>query len=450
MDSDNGSVGSPLASPGFNGTTSESPLASPGLNGTGSDSETSWSFDTSDTFSEDLDPEKWSFEIPKTPDRRRSIIKKPQIQLDPVSAQLYEFHENRVRLSVERKSICEEIAYNTVHKCLRKIETVDNRFRANSLVSQGIPYDGLQAEEKIQLVMLVQLSLGPTSAMYIARDPQSGDVRMQMTSSSRGVWDDCLTLNGFVSAAKVNALLRKYIKKAVALLNIHIKEKNTSKLPKLLSSIELERGKVVRLTVNKDISIDVQPAFVKPDSRLDPSRKSCPSSSHIVCKQVSQTEMAWRLSFYVGEKNKLRAIGTEGCRIPLLRILTEIRDNEDELKLLSTVHLMHILFHESDAIPDSNEWTTEKISVRFFGLLDRMKKALKDGELLHYFMQPPDYEPFNLFAQFDGKTLSDMYDIVEDIRQTSGMEVLEQEGKDRRQSMWPWELDLTLPAGISG
>ncbi|KAK3696672.1 hypothetical protein QZH41_003279 [Actinostola sp. cb2023] len=356
-----------------------------------------------DSLNGDTLSTKWTFEIPETPDRRRSTIKKPQVPLDPVAIQLYDFNENRARISLERKEICEEIAYNAVHKCLRKIEAVDNRFRANSLVSQGIPYDGLQAEEPIQMDMLVQLSFGPTTAFYMARDPRTGGVRIQPTSTSVKVWDDCQTSNGFILASKVNALLRKYIKKAVTMLNMHIKEGRRDKLPKGLTSIQLEPGPVVRLLVNRDISIDVLPAFVNSDSRKDSSRKNCPSSSHILCKAHHQKELMWRLSFYVGEKNKLRAIGTIGCRMQLLRILTEIRDTEDELKSLSSFHLMHLLFHESDAIPDPNEWSSEKISARFFGLLDNLKQCLKDGVLVHYFMQPPDYEAVNLFANFDGR-----------------------------------------------
>lgn len=404
--------------------------------------------DHSDSLNEDTLSTKWTFDIPETPDRRRSTIKKPQAQLDPIAVQLYDFHENQARLSLERKEICEEIAYNAVHKCLRKIEAVDNRFRANSLVSQGIPYDGLQAEEPIQMVVLVQLSLGPTTALYMARDPRTGGVRIQPTSTSVKVWDDCQTNNGFIVASKVNVLLRKYIKKAVTMLNLHIKEGHRDKLPKGLTSIQLEPGPVIKLTVNRDISIDVLPAFVNSDYRKDSSRKNCPSSSHIVCK-AHHSELMWRLSFYVGEKNKLRAIGTTGCRMQLLRILTEIRDTEDELKPLSSFHLMHLLFHESDAIPDPNEWATDRITARFFGLLNNLKQCLKEGELLHYFMQPPDHESVNLFANFDGKTLSDMYDIVEDIWQTQGMSVLKQQGLERRKSLWPWEYDFMMPAVIS-
>lgn len=395
-------------------------------------------------------PPTWRADFPFSPagGRRRSSIKKPQVQLDPIAVQLNEFYENRVRNSLERKEICEEIAYNAVHKCLRKIQSVDDRFRANSLVSHGIPYDGLQAEEAIQMDMIVQLALGPSSALYIALDDRTGGMRAQPASADGNVWEDCLSTNGFISAAKVNKMLRKYLKKAVAVLNMHIKEGKREKLPKNLSSISIDKGPVIRLTINKDISVDILPAFVIPDSRLDPSRKDCPSSSHIVGKQGRQHEMIWRLSFYVAEKNKIRAL-SDGCRVQLLRILTEIRDNEDQLKKLSSYHLKTLLFHEAEAVSDPAEWSADKITRRFFGLLERLKKSLKDGELSHYFMQPPDFKPVNLFADFDGKTLSDMLDVIDDLSEHP-MAPLNTRGRERRMSLWPWEYDLVLPAGISG
>ena len=407
------------------------------------------SWGSEDSYPEELSspPVQWKSEIPWTPDRRRSSIKKPQIELDPVAVQLNEFYENRVRISLERKEICEEIAYNAVHKCFRKIQMVDKRFRANSLVSQGIPYDGLQAEEPIQMDILVQLSLGTSSAMYTACDERTGGMRVQASSDDYSVWEDCMTTNGFLSAGKINSLLRKYVKKAVKVLNTHIKDGRVEKLPKSVSSISVQKGPVIRLTINKDISVDVLPAFVIPDSRSDPSRRDCPSSSHVVCKLHVQNEMMWRLSFYVAEKNRIRALG-EGCRVQLLRIFTEIRDNEDQLKKLSSYHLKTVLFHESDVYPDFHEWSAEKITRRFYGLLERLKKALKDGYLPHYFMQPPDFKPVNLFADLDGKTLSDMLDVVEDIMENP-LGVLRTTGRERRQTMWPWEYSLFLPAELT-
>ena len=411
-----------------------------------SDNESWASLDASSKDADEMgSPSGWKAEQePFSP--RRSKIKKPQVDLDPVSKQLNEFYENRVRLSLDRKEICEEIAYNAVYKCLRKIQSVDDRFRANSLISHGIPYDGLQAEEQIQLDMMVQLPFGTSTGMHLAKDKSCGIVRIQPESTNVGMWDDCITRNGYISAAKVNRLLQKFFKKAVSVLQMYIKERKTDKLPKALTSIHLEEGPVLRLTVNKDIAIDVLPAFVIPDSRADLTRRDVPSSSHVVVRPHHQNELIWRYSFYVAEKNRIRALGGESCRIQLLRILQEIRDNEDSLKPLSSYHLKTLLFHEADKIHDPAEWSAQKISTRFFGLLETLKVALKDHELKDYFMHPPEFDEVNLFANLDGKTLSDMMDVVEDIIEHP-LEILATEGRERRMSMWPWEYDFILPVG---
>ena len=73
---------------------------------------------------------------------RRSKLKvkqQPSSDLDPLTVALNDFYENRVRLGVERKEICEGIAQAVSDKILRKIETADSRFRGRSVVSQGIP-----------------------------------------------------------------------------------------------------------------------------------------------------------------------------------------------------------------------------------------------------------------------------------------------------------------------
>ena len=411
-----------------------------------SDSEmwTSLEVGNKETDEESLPSERKADQVAFSP--RRSKITKTQVDLDPLSKQLNEFYENRVRLSLERKEICEEIAYNTVHRCLRKIQSVDDRFRANSLISHGIPYDGLQAEESIQLDMMVQLPFGASTGMYLAKDKSATGVRIQPQSTNTSLWSDCMTRNGYIAAAKVNKLLRKFFKKAVSVLQMYIKERKAEKLPKALTSVRLEEGPTIRLTVNKDIAIDILPAFVIPDSRADLTRRDVPSSSHVVVRSQYQNELVWKFSFYVAEKNRIRALGGENCRIQLLRILQEIRDNEDTLKPLSSYHLKTLLFHQADALYDSSEWTAEKISARFFDLLHALKVALKNHELKDYFMHPPEFEDVNLFASLDGKTLSDMMDVIEDISEHP-MEVLATEGKQRRMSMWPWEYDFVLPIG---
>lgn len=379
---------------------------------------------------------------------RRSKLKQPSSDLDPLTVALNHFYENRVRLGVERKEICEDIAQAVSGKILRKIETADSRFRGRSVVSQGIPYDGLQAEESIQLDMIVQLSFGKSSAVFFTKDEESDGLHVQPESST--VWKDCLSRNGFLSADKVNQSLRHYVSKAVNVFNRYVKEGAKEKLPKRMSSISMKDGAEIILIVNKDITINLLPAFVIPDSRMDPARQDCPSSSHVVCRPYifesgRKMKMVWKWSFFVGEKNRIRALGSPSCRVQLLRILTEIRDTHEGLKMLSSQHLKHLLFHEADRLSDIAFWSSEKISERFKDLLKRLLNFLQEGNLPHYFMQPPDFEAINLLDDIDGDTLQGMSEVILRILDDPH-ESLSCDGIEQRQSMWPWELELLAPS----
>lgn len=377
---------------------------------------------------------------------RRNKVKQTQSDLDPLAVALNNFYENRVRLGLERKEICEDMAQAVSNKILRKIETADNRFREKSVVSQGIPHDGLQAEESINFDMLVQLSFGKSSAVFFRKDDDGG-LHIQPESST--VWKDCLSRNGFLSADKVNKILRYYVGKAVKVLHRYIRKGAKEKLPKRLRSISMKEGTEIVLIVNKDITINLLPAFVLPDSRVDPARQDCPSSSHVVCRpfldDVSmKMRMIWKWCFFVAEKNRIRALGGPSCRVQLLRILTEMRDTHEGLRVLSSYHLKHVLFHETQRLKDVNQWSSKHISERFRDLLKRLVGFLQEKNLPHYFMQPPDFEAVNLLEDIDSVSLNKISDAVLRILQDP-LESLSCEGTEQRQSLWPWELELFSP-----
>ena len=377
---------------------------------------------------------------------RRNKVKQTQSDLDPLAVALNNFYENRVRLGLERKEICEDMAQAVSNKILRKIETADNRFREKSVVSQGIPHDGLQAEESINFDMLVQLSFGKSSAVFFRKDDDGG-LHIQPESST--VWKDCLSRNGFLSADKVNKILRYYVGKAVKVLHRYIRKGAKEKLPKRLRSISMKEGTEIVLIVNKDITINLLPAFVLPDSRVDPARQDCPSSSHVVCRpfldDVSmKMRMIWKWCFFVAEKNRIRALGGPSCRVQLLRILTEMRDTHEGLRVLSSYHLKQVLFHETQRLKDVNQWSSKHISERFRDLLKRLVGFLQEKNLPHYFMQPPDFEAVNLLEDIDSVSLNKISDAVLRILQDP-LESLSCEGTEQRQSLWPWELELFSP-----
>ena len=360
---------------------------------------------------------------------------KQMMEQDELLNHLRDYYEAQVQTSLDRKSDLEDTAFAVTHKVLRKVQTVDQRFRANSLVPHGIPYDGLKVGEPIVFEMILQLSLDATNTLYVKKTNDSPFVRIKPMSV--GGWVDCATGGGFLSASRVQHVLRRYVRQTVHVLRKYINQGKREKLPNNLNNLSLEEGQNITLIINNDIRVRLLPAFSIPDCRSDFSGKCCPSSSHVVSapktsiphdmlsmimespgetEQENCFEIAWRVSFYVAEKNKMRALGY-GCRIRLLRILTEIKDNHETLRTLSSYHLKTILFYVTDDIPDVKDWTDAKMSARFLDLLKRLKKCLEDGFCPHYFLQPPDFPQVNLFEEFREEALQKMDRVVNKITQ---------------------------------
>ena len=372
-----------------------------------------------------------------------------------VEQQLEEFYEERVRSGLKRKETCEDIAYAVTHKVLRKVQTVDDRFRASNLIPHGIPYDGLKAGEPIFFDMILNLSLGLRNTLYVKKDNGGAFVRIQPMSTE--FWSDCLTINGCISASKIQHMLRKYVKQAVHILRKYISQGRKEKYPQNLKSLFIDGATGVTLIINRDIKVRVLPAFPIPDSR---NGRDCPSSSHVVCCARSSLqhdflsvgttselmsnekgiETAWRVSFYVAEKNKMRALG-EGCRVQLLRILTEIRDNEDALKNLSSYHLKTILFNQSAEMPSAEDWLSEKLSERFFDLLKSIQNCLVTKSCPHFFMKEPEFQSVNLFEGIDDETLTKMADFVGNMIENPEQYLILERNKQRAE-LWPWEAEF--------
>lgn len=374
-----------------------------------------------------------------------------------LSRHLATFYECRVRPGLTRKESCEDIAYAVTYKVLRKVQTVDDRFRGSNLVPHGIPYDGLKANEPIFFEMILNLSLGAKDTLYVKHDCETPFARIQPMSNV--LWKDCLTKAGFISASKVQTLLRKYVKQAVHVLRKYVSQGRKEKYPQNLKSLFIEGATGVTLIINRDIRVRVLPAFCIPDSRSDFTRRDCPSSSHVVCcpktsiphdilslvmespsdfiDDTKGIDIAWRVSFYVAEKNKMRALG-DGCRIQLLRILTEMRDNEEALKSLSSYHLKTLLFHECAEQPDVDEWSQGNIGIRFMDLLTRLKQCLIAKSIPHYFMRRPEFPSVNLLEGHPEETLNGMVEFVEAILKNP-CEYLDLERCKNRNEFYPWE-----------
>ena len=372
------------------------------------------------------------------------------------------FYDGRVCPGLARKQTCEDIAYAVTHKVLRKVQTVDNRFRGTNLVPHGITYDGLKAGKPIFFEMILTLSLDLKDTLVVAKDEGTPYVRLKPMSGE--TWKDCMTRNGTIVASKVQSLLRKYVKQAVHVLRKYISQGRTEKYPSGLKSLFIEGATGVYLIINRDIHVHVLPAFSIPDIRSDYKRRNCPSSSHVVCCSKTNTgassivslftdsqenrdiedakcgETVWRVSFYVAEKNKIRALG-DGCRIKLLRILTELRDNEEALNPISSYHLKTLLFYVCDEKPDVKDWDARNIDERFLDLLRKLRDFITSKSMTHYFMRDSEFPSVNLCEGISDSEFQNMAEFVDGIIEDP-LCYLSFEREKQRGDLWPWESDF--------
>ena len=343
---------------------------------------------------------------------------------------LQQFYDKKVLKSLETKTKYEELSYQVVHKLIRKIHTIDTRFRANSLVKIGIPYDGVHGDDPIYFEMMLQLSLGESNSVFLQREQSSLYARIQPVAE--GLWDDCIDKHNLhISPKKISRLFRQYLKRSVYSLKKHLDNKKKEKLPDGLTSIEIEDGQFnSTVIINKDMRVRILPAIAIPDCRSDLTRKHCPSSSHVVAVPKSSTSLdeihknhkvdkdfnkiAWKLSFFVAEKNKIRTV-SDGCRMKLLRILTEIRDQDQRLRFISSYHLKTIFFYETDRLNGRRDWFDSKFSQRFLGLLRSVATHLQNETCPNYFMQPPDFPILNHFEDIPKEQLKKMKTAIEEI-----------------------------------
>ena len=359
--------------------------------------------------------------------------KERKAMLDSLPEKLDEFYESKVHESLQRKADLEELSYNVVHKIIRKVHTVDSRFRPTSLLSLGMPYEGVHGDDNrvTEFEMMIQLSLGINNSLYVHREKNGRVVRIQPVTSN--LWQDCMEENSmFISPKRVTRVLRQYVKRTVHVLRKYLDAGKKEKLPDGLRCLELEdeRFKIV-LRINNDLRVTLLPAVSIPDSRIDMTRKDLPSTSHVVAmlqedeqhvevldennnapsppiikmhNQNKHIKLHWQYSFFVAERNKMRTI-SDGCRSKLLRIITEIRDRDITLAGLSPYHLQTMFFYEVDRVSRRRDWKETKMASRFVDFLRAISKHLERGVCTNYFMNPPDFETINLF---DDLRLEDM------------------------------------------
>eukprot|EP00111_Clytia_hemisphaerica_P018345 TCONS_00054249-protein len=361
--------------------------------------------------------------------------------LDQLGERIEAIYDTKIQETLQLKAEYEDLAYSVIHKIIRKAKTVDARFRPNSLVSLGMPYSGIQDSGIIEFEMMLQLCMGTNNSLYLHHERGGKSARIQPVSTS--LWQDCMDENSvYISPKRVTRVLRQYVKRAVYVLRKYIDMKKFQKLPEGLTEIymEDERFKIV-LRINQNLRVTLLPAVSIPDSRSDMSRKDIPSTSHVVAIQLPEKsaipfvvdennnlpspipkmkrkgrhiKLVWQYSFFVAEKNKLRTI-SDGCRIKLLRLLTEVRESESALAKITPYHLQTIFFHETDRLHRRRDWKESKMAARFLDLLRALALTLDKGSCENYFMRAPDYPSDNLYEEIGLKELQVMKKHVESL-----------------------------------
>ena len=126
-----------------------------------------------------------------------------------------------------------------------------------------------------------------------------------------------------------------------------------------------------------------------------------------------EKKVFWRLSFSGAEKKLLLhgAHGEEiGCRKQVLRLMKAFRDHMKWVKLTS-YHLKTIMLYEYEAHPNPNDWSSECLSVRFIGFLNKLECHLRQANCPHYFI-----EGVNLLEMVSPEKCSEMAAKVQQLK----------------------------------
>ena len=132
-------------------------------------------------------------------------------------------------------------------------------------------------------------------------------------------------------------------------------------------------------------------------------------------KNLPQDERGFfvRYSFSEAEKKLFNKGGhhEEGsCWKQVLRILKALRKGL-RLGPLNSYHLKTVFLYECEANPDPSQWSREKLSERFLGILQRLENCLCNQNCPHYFIKH-----LNLFdKQFSHKRCLDLAKKVREI-----------------------------------
>lgn len=129
-----------------------------------------------------------------------------------------------------------------------------------------------------------------------------------------------------------------------------------------------------------------------------PKRKTINCGVQLVSKATS-LEYHWRIWFCKAERFELD-FSKFPQRQKCFQLLKTLVYNEFDCGFLKPYHLQTVLLHESAKFSDANQWTTEKLPLRFYGVIRLLESFARDKFCPHFFIPS-----MNLFTEMSSHDL---------------------------------------------
>ncbi|XP_078358608.1 protein mab-21-like 2 [Oculina patagonica] len=192
------------------------------------------------------------------------------------------------------------------------------------------------------------------------------------------------------------------------LVSLEIKIRGLTLIVDLLTAIDCEGVWPVHRNSSKDEKC------VGKGNKHSTKRKTVNCGVQLVSKATT-LEYHWRIWFCKAERFELNF-----SRFPQRRrcfqLLKTFVYNELDCGFFKPYHLQTVLLHESAKFSDSNQWTIEKLPLRFYGVLRLLESFARDKFCPHFFIPS-----LNLFAEISSHNLRVFCQKIKSVKETQSL-----------------------------
>lgn len=351
---------------------------------------------------------------------------------------LNRFTASNVQLRKNRKTEALNFWQPKAERIVDYVKRRDARFARLSIFHAGSYYDRVKVGEPDEFdLMLVVENLTLDAEPYEEdeddgmREPPTGYTRVMIDRGEEVMWqqDSCVNSRGMLNAVQVKAVFVRLIRSAIKNLGYEqCIDVETHGPAATLQITDTNNGRVYSVDLVLVIRDKSWPEDAEgwrqrqrkgwPKPHL--VQEICQDGCFLVTRQPKggnvpdrEKGFLWLFTFPAAEK-KLFHKGGHGeqssCRKQVLRIMKALKEQLN-LHPLKSYHLKTMLFYECEANPHANQWSSDRLSERFIGLLQRLENCLKQANCPHYFIQN-----FNLFEWFPPQRCAELAGVVQQIR----------------------------------